>query len=345
MADPNFYPNHGPFSLKHIASETGCDLPLDQSAQPMVADVAPLSLAGPTDLSFCSSLTYKDQLRSTKAGFCLVTAETVALVPQTTIGLVCADPQSMFSYATTLFYPPAVSNGIRSAAAHIDPTAHLEDTVEVGAGAVIGPRASLGNGTIVGANTTIGPGVKIGRDCVISANVTIQYALIGDRVTLHPGVRIGNDGFGFTAGGAAGHRKVPQLGRVILQDDVDIGTNTAIDRGTAEDTIIGEGTKIDNLGQIAHNCKIGRHCLIAGKVGMSGSTVLGDYVILGGEVAFSGHLSVGEGTIIAARAGVTKSLPANSTYAGFPAKPVAQWRREVATLSKLARKRHKKLKN
>lgn len=344
MADPNFYANHGPFSVKHIASKIGCDLPPDLSTEMLIADIASLSAAGPSQLSFCGSLSYQDQLQETNAGFCLVTLETLALVPTHTVGLVCADPQSAFSAITALFYPPITSDGTRSPGAHIDPSARLDETVEVGAGAVIGPQVSLGRGTIIGANVTIGPGVKIGRDCLISANVTVQYALIGDRVTLHPGVRVGNDGFGFIAS-SSGHGRIAQLGRVILQDDVDIGANTAVDRGTAEDTVIGEGTKIDNLGQIAHNCKIGRHCLIAGKVGMSGSTILGDFVVLGGEVAFAGHLTVGEGAIIAARAGVTKSLEANGTYAGFPAKPVAQWRREVASLSKLARKQNKNLKS
>ncbi|MFP4003546.1 MAG: UDP-3-O-(3-hydroxymyristoyl)glucosamine N-acyltransferase, partial [Alphaproteobacteria bacterium] len=177
----------------------------------------------------------------------------------------------------------------------------------------------------------------IGRGCRIGANVTIVCALIGDRVIIHPSAAIGQDGFGFSMG-AGGHTKIPQLGRVIIQDDVEIGAATTIDRGSADDTVIGEGTKIDNLVMVAHNCRIGRHCVLVGQVGLSGSTVLEDHVVLAGQAGIAGHLTIGEGAIVVARAGVSNSLPAGGVYGGQPAKPVNEWKRELAWLSVMTKK-------
>ena len=170
----------------------------------------------------------------------------------------------------------------------MDPTARLEEGVTVDPFVVIGPGAEIGRETMIGAGSVIGPGVRIGRGCVVSPSVTITHALLGDRVFIHPGVRIGQDGFGFIPGGK-GHLKVPQTGRVIIQDDVEIGANSTIDRGSNRDTVLGEGTKIDNLVQIAHNVMIGRHCLIAGNAGISGSATIGDFVMMGGGVGCAGQ--------------------------------------------------------
>ncbi len=166
--------------------------------------------------------------------------------------------------------------------------------MSVDPGAVIGPAAEIGAGTVIAANAVIGPGVRIGRNCSIGAGATLMHALIGDRVIIHPGCRIGQDGFGYLPD-RGGHIKIPQIGRVIIQDDVEIGANTTIDRGGTRDTVIGEGTKIDNLVQIGHNCSIGRHCFIVSQTGISGSVDVGDYVVLGGQVGIADHLSIGNG--------------------------------------------------
>jgi UDP-3-O-[3-hydroxymyristoyl] glucosamine N-acyltransferase len=218
-------------------------------------------------------------------------------------------------------------------------TARLESGVTVDPGAVIGPRAEIGAGTVIGPTAVIGPDVRIGRDARIGAGATITHALIGDRVVIHPGCRIGQDGFGYQMGGR-GHGKVPQVGRVIIQDDVEIGAGTTIDRGAMRDTVIGEGTKIDNLVQIGHNVSVGRHCIIVAQSGLSGSVTLEDWVMLGGQVGIADHLTIGEGAQIGAASGVMHDVPAGARWIGTPAKPAREQFREFAAVTRLARQRH-----
>ena len=208
--------------------------------------------------------------------------------------------------------------------------------VTLGTNVVVGPGVEIGRGTVIGANTVIGAGVTIGRNCVIAANTTIDCAHIGNDVVLHSGVRIGTEGFGWLDFGHS-NRKIPQLGRVIIQDRVEIGANSTVDRGALGDTVIGEGTKVDNLVQIGHNCRIGRYCLIAAMTGLSGSTIVGDGVLMGGGVGTSGHLSIGDGSVIHGRAAVTKDWPAGSKLAGAPAQDIRDFWRELATMRKLSK--------
>jgi UDP-3-O-[3-hydroxymyristoyl] glucosamine N-acyltransferase len=227
--------------------------------------------------------------------------------------------------------------GAHHPGSHVHPSARLENGVTLDPGAVVGPRAEIGSGTLIGAGAAIGPNVRIGRDCAIGPNVTITHALIGDRVIIHPGCAIGQDGFGYVRG-PRGADKVPQVGRVIIQDDVEIGANSTVDRGAIRDTVIGEGTKIDNLVQIAHNAWIGRHCLFAAQVGISGTTTVEDGVIMGGNAGVSDHLTVGAGAMLGAKAGVFTDVPPGGRWSGYPARSGKQWMREVVTLERLARK-------
>jgi UDP-3-O-[3-hydroxymyristoyl] glucosamine N-acyltransferase len=203
--------------------------------------------------------------------------------------------------------------------------------------AIVGPGAEIGAGTLIAAGAVIGPGVRIGRDCAIGAGATVLCALIGDRVIIHPGARIGQDGFGYlpTPGG---HQKIPQARRVIIQDDVEIGANTTVDRGSTRDTVIGEGTKIDNLVQIAHNVSIGRHCLIAGQTGISGSSQVGDFVMMGGQVGLADNVSIGAGAMLGAKAGLMSDVPAGGKWLGSPAEPVRDFMKGVAVVRRLARR-------
>ena len=340
MTDPVFFEQPKPVLLKHIVEWAGAELERGEESTEILG-VAPVEDAGEGDLVFFENVLYLDQLRTTSATACIVARKHVAKVPENVAVLVCKDPYRSWAQVLAKLYPVAMAptdpipvSGI-SERASVDPSAALEDGVIVEPGAVIGAHASIGAGTVIRANTVIGSNVKMGRNCVIGPNATVQHSLIGDRVYLHPGVCSGQDGFGY-AMGLQGHHKVPQVGRVIIQDDVEIGANTTIDRGANRDTVIGEGTKIDNQVQIGHNVVIGRHCVLVSQVGLSGSCTLEDFVAIGGQTGVRGHVRIGMGAQVAAVSVVNDDIPAGGRYGGTPAKPVKQWFREVAAIRKLA---------
>jgi UDP-3-O-[3-hydroxymyristoyl] glucosamine N-acyltransferase len=341
MSDPVFFRRASEPTLADIVTWTGARPSPGADLSCVIRSVAPLELAPPESLVFLDNPKYAQNLALTQAAACLLQAKFAALVPARTVALVTPEPYAAFATVVEKLFPESMrpqsvfgGSGI-AASACVHPEARLEHGVRVDPGAVIGPRAEIGSGTLVGANTVIGADVRIGRGCSIGPNATIVYALIGDRVIVHAGVRIGQDGFGF-AMGPRGHRKVPQVGRVIIQDDVEIGANSAIDRGANRDTVIGEGTKIDNLVQIAHNVRIGRHCVIVSQVGISGSCTLDDFVVVAGQAGLVGHLHIGAGAQIGAASGVMRDIPKGERFAGVPALPVKDWLRGVAILRKLA---------
>ena len=254
-------------------------------------NIAPLDRAGPRDLTFLESRNFASAAGATHAGVCLTTAALAKELPNHVSVLTVREPYRAFVMVARELFPHALRPSSLSkpgdfAGAHVNTSARMEDGVAIEPGAVIGRQVEIGSGTVVGANAVIGAGVRIGRDCSIGANTVISNTLIGDRVIVHPGCNIGQDGFGFVMGGN-GHLKVPQVGRVIIQDDVEIGAGTTVDRGAIRDTIIGEGTKIDNLVQVGHNVSIGRHCVIVAQTGISGSSTLEDFVVLGARVGLN----------------------------------------------------------
>jgi len=341
MADPRFYDNHGPFSLAEICAASGAAVPDGIDAMARVLDLASLSGAGPDHLTFFSGVgeTIRAQLAQSGAGFCFVPAKNAKPL-QYRVGMSAIAVRSVqhaFAAAARLFYPDSGLTSLSQQTA-VDPSASIGAKVELSPGVVIGPGAEIGDRTRIGPNTVIGRGVAIGRQCEIGSNCSITNAYVGDEVLILSGAQIGQPGFGF-ASGAEGHVKVPQIGRVIIQDRVEIGACTTIDRGALGDTIVGEGTKIDNLVQIGHNTRIGRHDMIVAQVGISGSCDLGDFVVLGGQVGLADHVTVGSGARFAARAGVPPGqYPGGQDYGGMPAKPAREWMREVFTLANLAKK-------
>jgi UDP-3-O-[3-hydroxymyristoyl] glucosamine N-acyltransferase len=218
-------------------------------------------------------------------------------------------------------------------AATVHPSARLASDAIVDPGVVIGPRVVIGAGTVIGANAVIGADVHIGQECSIGPGSTIIHAVIGDKVICHPGCHIGQDGFRYLPG-KDGHVKVPQIGRVIIQNDVEIGAGSTIDRGGIGDTVIGEGTKIDNLVHIAHNVRVGRHCIIAGQCGLAGSVTMGNHVMLGGQVGVADHLAVGDAAMIGAKSGVVSDIPAGEKWMGYPAWPGRAFLRGMTSLRK-----------
>jgi UDP-3-O-[3-hydroxymyristoyl] glucosamine N-acyltransferase len=347
MEHPGFFHRAGPFALRELAEVTGAALDAQGDPEQQVSDVAPLDCAGAADVSFFENAKYLTQFEQTKAGACFVGPKFAARTPAGVARLMTPEPYQAYAKTLWKFYPDAghpktahvvtACSDASGGAGLIDASAMIEDGVVIEPGVVIGPEASIGRGTHLAAGAVIGYRCAIGRDCYIGPRAVITHALIGNRVIIHAGAAIGQDGFGF-AMGRQGHFKVPQIGRVVIQDDVEIGANTTIDRGALRDTVIGEGAKIDNLVQIAHNVMIGRHCVIVSQTGISGSTVLEDFVVAGGQSGFAGHLRIGAGAQIAGAAGVASDIPCGERWSGIPARPLRAFAREVALIKRLAEK-------
>jgi len=334
MPDARFYEDLGPVSLADLAKLTGSSLIGDGSVP--IRTVAPLARASEGDIAFLSDRRYAAELKGTKASACFLTETMAEQAPAGCAALVTPLPQAAWAAAAAALHRPRVHSGQA-----VHPTAELEDGVVLSPGAVVGPGAKVGRGTVIGPNAVIGPGVAIGRECRIGAGAYVGFALLGDRVSILAGAIIGEAGFGAT-GSATGVIDIPQLGRVILQDGVTIGANSCVDRGAWDDTVIGENTKIDNLVQIAHNCRIGRNCVAAAHTGISGSVTVGDGAAFGGRAGVADHITIGAGAQIAAAGGVMKDVPAGETWGGYPAKPLRQWMREIAWLSRQAARKESK---
>ena len=333
-----FYQRSGPHPLALVTKAAGG---VSESTQELVLHgVAPLQTAGPGQVSFLDNRRYASFLDITRAGAVIVHPDMQSHVPASTIAIVTNDPYAGWARVAALFHPaPSPTPGIHPAAI-VDATAVIDPTAELGPGCIVEAGAEIGAGCRIAPFAVIGSGVVLGRDCRIGTHASISHALLGNRVYVYPGARIGQEGFGFAVT-KAGFLTVPQLGRVLLHDDVEVGANSTIDRGSAGDTIIGAGSRLDNLVQIGHNVVLGRCCVIVAQVGISGSTVLGDFVQVGGQAAMAGHLHIGDGAQIGAQAGVISDVEPNARMLGSPAQPSRDFFRQIAMLKKLMPKRTK----
>jgi UDP-3-O-[3-hydroxymyristoyl] glucosamine N-acyltransferase len=328
-----FFNRRGPFSLGIVA---GAARGIADELDLLLEGLAPLQTAGPNEVSFLDNQRYASALDRTLAGAVIVHPNMAARVPTGTVAILTSEPYAGWARVAALFYPvPPVSPGIHPSAI-VAEGALVDPSAEVGPLSVIETRAEIGPGCRIGPCAIVGTGVIVGRDCRIGAHVSLSHALLGARVYVYPGARIGQEGFGF-ASTKDGFLSVPQLGRVILEDDVEVGANTTIDRGSSRDTVIGAGSRLDNLVQIGHNVILGRCCVIVAQVGISGSTVLEDFVRVGGQAAMAGHLRIGQGAEIGAQAGVISDVAPGAMVLGSPAQPKKKFFRQIATLKKIAK--------
>lgn len=341
MIDPRFYKCSGALSLKKLSEVSGAEivtpLPLNMTKDSAFENVATLEDATPSDLSLFHNLKYRNDFQSSKAGVCFTQHAAAELAPKGMALLVSDSPQRSFGLALAALYPHAEGQMSPMTSSPVHPTAQIGEGTILEYGAVVKEKARIGKDCRIGANTVIGAGVDIGNHTWIGQNVTISHAIIGCRVVIYPGVRIGQAGFGF-AMDKRGFVTVPQLGRVVIEDDVEIGSNATIDRGSLRDTIIGQGSRLDNLVMIAHNVVLGKGCVLVAQVGIAGSTRLGNYVIAAGQAGFIGHLDIGNGARIGAQSGVMRDIPEGETVLGSPAIPLKDFMRQTATLNRMVKR-------
>jgi UDP-3-O-[3-hydroxymyristoyl] glucosamine N-acyltransferase len=337
VSDPRFFQRAGPYGLSDIAQAVGGTLADAGKGSLTIEDVAPLEEAGSGDISFLDNKKYLDVLASSSAGACLIAPAMADRAPDGMALILCPQPYLSFALAARMFYRP------QTPAPGIAASAVIEDGAVVGEGcriehhAVISAGAQVGAMCHIGAGAFIGASVVLGEACRVGQGATLEYCLIGDRVGIYAGARIGTEGFGFAIG-PSGPVRFPHTGRVIVEDDVEIGANSTVDRGTAGDTVIGRGSMIDNQVQIAHNARVGRGCILAGQVGLAGSAQLGDNVMLGGKTGVANHVRLGDGVRVGALSGADNDLAAGGTYLGQPAIPIKDFWRQLATLRRLSKR-------
>jgi UDP-3-O-[3-hydroxymyristoyl] glucosamine N-acyltransferase len=332
--DSRFFGHSGPYDLASVARAARGIAP---DCVLLLRGVAPLQSAGPHDVSFLDNRRYVSVLERTSAGAVIVHPDMQARVPPTTVAIVTVEPYAAWARAAALFHPaPPICPGIHPSAVVAD-SAFVNPSAEVGPLSVIEAGAEIGAGCRVGPCSVIGCGVVLGRDCRVGPQASVSHALLGARVYVYPGARIGQEGFGF-ASTAEGFLTVPQLGRVIIEDDVEVGANSTVDRGSTRDTIIGAGSRIDNLVQIGHNVVIGRCCVIVAQVGIAGSATIADFVQIGGQAAIAGHIRIGRDAQIGAQAGVISDVSPGAMLLGSPAQPKREFFRQVARLKQMARR-------
>lgn len=338
MIDRRFHNTRQPMALGELAERAGARLERGDPNTP-ISNVQPLHQAARGSLSFFENARYASQLMASQASACLLQESQIAHAPAAMAILVTERPRRAFARLAAILHPPRPVVPGQHASAVIDPDAEIDASAEIGAFVSVAAGAQIKAGVRLEAGAVVGHGVVIGADSVVANNAVLNYCLLGERVIIYPGACIGQTGFGFESD-PEGIVKIPHLGRVIIEDDVEIGANSTVDRGSAGDTVIGRGTMIDNLVQIGHNCVLGKGCIIVSQAGISGSTQLGDYVVLGGKTAVAGHITIGDFVQAAGCSSITKSIAAGGKVSNvWPATDIGQWRRQVAAFRRLTQKR------
>jgi UDP-3-O-[3-hydroxymyristoyl] glucosamine N-acyltransferase len=343
MPDRRFFKKTDTFKLKEIADFVDATM-VNATGEEEIEDVATLEEGVEGEIGFLNNAKYAKTLENSKLSACLLNPKYLKFAPEKMSLLVIDNPYGAYASVAEKFYPHTKHLISRYSVPGIAKTAIIPSTCKLGNNliisdyAVIGDCVEIGDDTFIGPNTVISDNVIIGKNCRIMASVTISYSIIKDNCIIHPGARIGQDGFGF-APTSKGIKKIVQLGRVLIGNDVEIGANTCIDRGGINDTVISDSTKIDNLVQIGHNSVIGENCFICGQVGLAGSSIIGSAVMLGGQVGVAGHLTIGNGSMISAQSGVVSDVPPKSVFGGYPAQPIRDWHRVTNMLKKLISKK------
>jgi len=341
MADSKFFPKSKKLTLENISKLANISLPKNIDKNLVFDDIASLNEAKKNNVSFLDNKNYIDQFKKTKAGACFFKKDFIRIAPKKMVHLISDNPYHSFALIANAFYPSKnITAGVHPKA-HVENNVNYDKTVQIGPGAVVSSNVTIGPNCLIGANSVILSGVTIGKNTIIGPNCTIAYSIIGSNVKIHNGVRLGQDGFGFAQSENI-NLKIPQLGRVIIKDNVEIGSNCTIDRGTGPDTIIGEGTKLDNLVQIGHNVVLGKNCVLVAQSGISGSTKIGNNVVVGGQVGIAGHLKIGNNVKIAGKSGVMKNINDDITVGGIPSVPINDWHRQTIVLKKLTKNKNEK---
>lgn len=336
MADSRFFRNNGPFTLGDLARLGDAKLSDGADSDFAVADIGPLSDAGSKSISFLDNKRYLAAFARSEAGAAVVSSKYAGQAPDGMALLISEKPYRSFALIAHVFYDEICAPPAMHSRAEIDSSAKIGDGCIVEAYVVVGPDAVIGNNVHLGPHAVVGRGVTVADQCQIGAHTSLECCDIGPRTLLHPGVRIGQRGFGFDMD-VDGFIDVPQLGRVIIGADVEIGANSTVDRGAGPDTIVGDGCKIDNLVQLGHNVQLGKRCVLVAQSGIAGSSRLCDNVVIAAQVGVSGHLVVGEGAQVGAQAGVMRDLPAGAKVVGSPAVPVREFFRMVSETQKLGK--------
>ena len=336
MVDVSFYINNGPLSLQKVAEITGAVLTDNSKASVMVHDIAVMAKAGAGEICFFYDKKAKEKATHIKATACVTTEELAPFVPDTTIKLISSDPKRAFLKLNMAMYDEKNRGFGIASTAKIAKTAKLGKNCFVGENVVIEDNVVIGDNCMIEHGAVITNDCKIGNNCRIGVNAKVSFCEMGNDCYIYAGAQIGNDGFGFMMIDGK-HQRIPQLGRVIIGDDVEVGANACIDRGALDDTVVGDGCRIDNLSQIAHNDIMGRGCIVVAQTGIAGSCTFGDYVVCGGQTGFADHLTIGSGAQIGAQAGVMQDVEPGAVVLGCPAQPIKDFIRQTIYLKKLVK--------